>query len=229
MGETLTSRVVVELEVRAPSQQAGRQRFRPLGLHQADLGLLKPTGACRSMHSEEPSPLEGSRPRPGPAAQSLPAEESSPPTAPVPGPSTSGATLCGPDVTSILTALGGVTPRGGSSGPLLWGLCCLQKAHMFWTDQCGAPKPPLWLSCVTARQDLPLGRARGRWRKEQTKDARPQAGSPAGQAQQDGPARPSTLPGSPTAALHPPAHGLAHRASGTALTPGHADQQDLSA
>lgn len=139
--------MVVELEVRAPSEQAERRRFCPPGLHQADLSLLKPAGACHSMHSEEPSPPEGSRPQPGPAAQSLPAEESTPPTVPVPGPSTSGATLCGPDVTSILTALGGVTPRGGRSGPLLWGLCCLQKAHMSWTDQCGAPEPPVAQLC----------------------------------------------------------------------------------
>ena len=30
---------------------------------------------------------------------------------------------------------------------------------MSWTDQCGMPKPPPWLSCVTARQNPPLGRA----------------------------------------------------------------------
>lgn len=44
---------VVELEGRAPSEQAGHRRFRPPGLYQADLRLLKPAGACCPMHSEE--------------------------------------------------------------------------------------------------------------------------------------------------------------------------------
>lgn len=189
--------MVVELEVRAPSEQEGHRRFHPPCLHQVDLGLLKPAGACHSVHSEEPSPPEGSSPNLGPAAQSRPAERRLTAHHSHPRAINLIATLHGPDVTSILTALGGVTPRGGPSGHLLWGLCCLQKAHMSWTDQCATPEPSPWLSCVTARQNPPPGRACGCWREEQTKHTRPQTGSPQGQAWQDGPAGPAPSPAAP--------------------------------